>query len=1015
MADLDLLQGTLDTLVLKTLSWGPRHGYAVARWIKETSDGSITVEDRALYVALHRLEERGWIEAQWGLSENNRKAKYYELTARGPPPTQTEVGRLHDLRERRLQDSPRRLSPTTPPPRRRNNSEESTMSNSEPPRPPRKLFHHFTTRASIQHEIDDELRFHLETRVEELVRAGRSPDEARRIALQEYGDVAAARAQLAQIDRRRIQRASVREWLSSWMQDLKFGVRSLRARPGFAATVILTLTLGIGANAAIFSVVDSVLLRSLPFTRPDRIVTLWETYRSNVDSRSEASYPDYLDWRARNHSFVDIGGYHGSGISFGAQSPVPLPAARSTANFFSVLGVRPALGRTFVQGEDAPDAPPVAILSYSFWQQQFAGDSGVVGRSITIDGKPATIVGVLPQDFEFAREGAAVMWLPINRFARAREQRGNHWLDAVARLRDGVTLGAAASDMSRIMVDLAREYPESNAGRDGQVIAVRDDLVGSVRPLVLLVYSAVAVMLLVACANVANLLLMRAADREREIAVRVALGAGRARLVRQLLTESMVLAAIAGTLGVLLARFGATALVGAVPARMRATIPSLGHANVDARVVVYSCVVSIVAGLLFGVVPALRGSRVHDALKVGSRGNTRGRRLRDLLVVAEVALTIVLMSGAALFGRSLAKLLSMSLGFTAEHVVTAGVLLPTAAYGPNDAARVTFFDRLMPAVRSLPGVKDAGMVTKLPLDWGNSTGFEIVGRPPSRPGEYPTASYRAASPDYFAALRIPVIEGRDFDEADRDKAPNVAIVNRAFANAYFGGKSPIGQGILLDTADTARIVGLVGDVPIGKIEDKIPPTLYLPFAQDAEIFMQIVVRTTGDPTAIGGSIARTVAGIDPRVAVTPAVTMDRLLSQSTSIFMRRFPLLLVGVFAIATLALALVGIYGVVSYAVASRTRELGVRLALGASPRAVATLVVRHGAWMAAAGVAIGLVAAALLGRFVSGMLYGISAHDPISYELVALLLGGAAIAATLLPARRAGRVDPATALRAE
>ncbi len=888
------------------------------------------------------------------------------------------------------------------------------MTDPNSPRP-RKLFRLSTTRASIQHEIDDELRFHLDARADALVRLGHSSDDARRIALNEYGDIAAARAQLAQIDRRRLGRTALREWFSSLEQDLKFGLRGLRARPAFAATVILTLALGIGANAAIFSVVDAVLLQPLPFAHPERLVHLWEVYHSNVDSRSEASYPDYLDWRARNHSFSDLGGYNGSGFLLGEEHPVLVGGAKSTSNFFDVLGVHAALGRTFAAGEDAPAAPRVAVLSYGFWERQFARDASVIGRAVTIDGAPATIVGVLPESFEFAREGQADIWMPIDRGTEARQQRGNHWLNIVARLADGTTPAAASADMSRIMRDLARENPETNTGRDGQVVALRDELVGSVRPLILVLYGAVAVMLLVACANVANLLLMRAADREREIAVRVALGAGRARLVRQLLTESMVLAVVGGLLGVLLARGATHALVAAVPSEVRTTIPALATVGVDARVVAYACAVSVFAGLLFGVVPALRTSRsrAYDALRDGARGSSTGRSVRDLLVVAEVALTIVLMSGAALFGRSLMKLLSVHLGFAAEHVITAGVLLPGASYS-KAPERIDFYNRLIPAVHALPGVESVGLVTKLPLEWGNSVGFDIAGRAPAPPGQGPTASYRDASPDYFATLRIPMIAGRTFSDGDGPGAPLVGVVNSAFANAYFPGVDPVGQS--LDFWKThVRIVGVVGDVPIGKLEDKIPPTLYVPLAQDAETFMRLAVRTSGDPAAIGGSLAQVVAKLDPRAALLQPVTMDDLLTRSTSVFMRRFPLLLVGVFALTTLLLALVGIYGVVSYSVANRTRELGIRLALGAQPRNVVTLVVRHGAWMAAAGVIVGVFTTLMLGRFVSGLLYGVSARDPISFEIVALLLGGSAILATLLPARRASRVDPASALRAD
>src|SRR6185503_2481271 len=406
---------------------------------------------------------------------------------------------------------------------------------------PRKLFHIDSTRHSVRTEIDDEMRFHLDARTDELVRAGYSAADARRLALDEYGDVTAARAELAEIDRRRVGRVAIREWLASWTQDVRFAFRGLRARPAFSATVILTIALGIGVNVAIFSVVDSVLLKPLPFAEPDRLVHLWETYHSAVDNRSEASYPDYLDWRARNKTFIDMAGYQGGGFLLGGAHPATIGGAKATANFFDVLGVHAALGRNFIAGEDAVGAPKVAMLSYGFWQTRFAGSTNVVGQSIVLDGTPRTIVGVLPRNFVFARQSAANVWIPIDRGQSAREQRGNHWLNVVARLEPGATVALADADMNDIMRDLARENPRSNAERTAQVRPWRDELVGSVRPILLLLYGAVLVVLLLACVNVAHLLLIRGADRQREMAVRVALGAGKTRLVRQLLTESIVL------------------------------------------------------------------------------------------------------------------------------------------------------------------------------------------------------------------------------------------------------------------------------------------------------------------------------------------------------------------------------------------------------------------------------------------------------------------------------------------
>jgi ABC-type antimicrobial peptide transport system, permease component len=427
-----------------------------------------------------------------------------------------------------------------------------------------KRFFRISNARSVESEVDDEMRFHIQTRIDELMLTGLSHVDAESVAMREFGNLGDARKQLATIDRRRARRGAWREWIASAAQDARFSLRALRARPTFTIATLLTLALGIGGNAAIYSVVYSVLLKPLPFKQPDRLVHLWEVFESKVDSRSEASYPDYLDWRARNHVFSDLAGYHGAGFLLGTDRALVVPGAKSTWNFFDVLGVRPMLGRSFVRGEDDIGAPRVALLSYGIWQTQFAGDSRIVGRPIMLDGAPATIVGVLPRDFQFARQGSAQIWTPIDR-GQMRQQRGSHWLNIVARLRDGVTFASASDNMSGIMRDLAREYPASNGGRDAQTVPLRDELVGSVRPLLLVLYGAVAVVLLVACANVANLLLMRGADRQREFAVRVALGAGRGRLVRQLLTESLLLSVCGAALGLILAEVGVRSLIATIP------------------------------------------------------------------------------------------------------------------------------------------------------------------------------------------------------------------------------------------------------------------------------------------------------------------------------------------------------------------------------------------------------------------------------------------------------------------
>jgi putative ABC transport system permease protein len=880
----------------------------------------------------------------------------------------------------------------------------------------RRLPHVGPTRHSIERDVDDEMRFHIQARIEDLMRQGKSRGDAESTALREYGDLAAARSELASIDRRRARQGAWREWLGSLGQDIRFGIRGLRSRPAFTITVLLTIALGVGANAAIFSVVDSVLLRPLPFAQPNRLVHLWETYEGKVDQRSEASYPDYLDWRARNAVFSDLAGYHGGGFLLGSTQPSTVVGGKVTANFFDVLGVHAIVGRTFAANEDAVGAARVVLLTYGFWQREFGGDRTVAGRPITLDGAQATIVGVLPESFRFGLFGDAQIVVPIDRAQGGRINRGNHWLKVVGRLRDGVELPAAGRNMSAIMHDLAKEYPPTNAGRDGLVVRLHDEMVGSVRPVLLLLYGAVVVVLLIACVNVANLLLIRGADRHREIAVRVALGAGKSRLIRQLLTESVLLAGCGGVLGLGVAKLGVQALLGILPARQMRGFPTLTAISLDSRIVVYALLVSLAAGVGFGIVPALRITRLalNDALRSAGRGAIGGGgRLRDGLVMGEIALTVILMSGALLFGRSLMRLLAVDPGFRAEHAVTTTVLLPPAKYnmaGPQ----LEFFHRFVDGVRQLPGVQSVGLVSKLPLDFGNSLGFEIVGRPESAPGYMPTASYRQVSTDYFRALGIPLVSGRVFGSGDDAKAPSVGVINRALASTYFHDQDPVGQGLIVGR-DTLRVVGVVGDVPIGNIDDKIPPTLYLSFDKNPQTSMSVVTRTTADPVQVARAIRGVVSAIDPAAALTPASTMDELITQSPSVFTRRFPLYVVGAFALTALLLAVVGIYGVVSYSVAQRTREMGIRMALGAQPRSLLTLVMRQGGSMAAIGIIAGVVLAVTLGRFAEKLLYGVQSTDPLTYVCVVAVLAAVAVGATILPARRATRVDPARALRAD
>jgi predicted permease len=876
--------------------------------------------------------------------------------------------------------------------------------------PGRRAFRVPSTRANVQREVDDEMEFHIATRVEELVRLGRSPDDARRIAIGEFGDVRAARDELTSIDRRRLGKSAAREWIASWGQDVRFAARSLRTRPAFTATVLLTLALGIGANAAIFSAVDSVLLRPLPFAQPGRLVHLWETFESKVDRRSEASYPDYLDWRARNHSFSDLAGYWGSGFLFGVTQPTLVVGGSTTANFFDVLGVRPILGRGFAPGEDEPGAPRVALVTYGFWLRQLAADTAAVGRPITLNGSPTTVIGVLPSSFRFDRLGNAELWTPIDVSRDFKSHRDNHWLNVVGRLKDGVTQSEAAHDISTIMGALARDYPESNAGRDGQVVPLQKEFVGSIEPVLLLLYGAVVLVLMIACVNVANLLLIRGTDRNREMALRAALGAARGRLVRQLLTESLMLGVLGGVLGLGVAALGLRWLTGAIPTALERQMAMLKHVSLDPRIVAYGLVLSIATSIAFGIVPALRMTwNSYETLRSGDRGSTRSAgRLRDALVVGELALTVVLLSGMMLFGRSLIRLLNINPGFRADHLVTATVVLSPRA------PPVATFSRLTARLQALPEVKAVGLVSRLPLSFGGSAGFDIIGQPTPQPGREPLATFRQADPGYFSAAGIPVLRGRAFTSGDQQGAPMAVVVNQALVKAYFPGVYPIGQR-LYAFRDTLYIVGVVGDVSIGNIDERIPPTMYASFAQVPQSFMGVVIRTSQAPSGVARELRGVLAPIDPAASMTNAAAMTDVIGDSQSVFLRRYPLYLVGAFAFTALVLAIVGIYGVVSYSVSQRTREMGIRTALGASARSLAGLAMRHGLRMAISGIVIGLVGAIAAGRLVASMLYGVAPTDVVAYGVAALALGTFALCATVLPARRAARVDPAVALRGD
>jgi predicted permease len=884
----------------------------------------------------------------------------------------------------------------------------------------RRLFRLPPSPRTAAHAVDDELRFHLESRVQELVARGATPADAGRTAAREFGDLAAARVELTAIDRDRLARTARAEWWEGWWQDLRFAARALRRRPGFTAAALLTLALGLGVTGAVFAVADAALLRPLPYAAPDQLVHVWRTAASEPDAKGDLSYPELLDLRERARTLAGVAGYHSNRVVLGvADRPRVLWAGKTSANFFSLLGVRPAAGRFFAEGEDAPGAGRVAVLSHGLWQRQYGGDPSVVGRAVQLDGAPYTVVGVLPADFQFAPVGAADVWVPFDRPASWRASRTMSWFRAFARLRAGATPEEAAREVRAVAAALSREHAESAAERGMRLTPLRDEITGPVRPVLMTLVVAASLVLAVALANVANLLLVRGTARGRELGVRAALGAGNGRLARQLLTEGVVLALLGGTLGLGLAHAGARALLAAIPPERMRTMPYL-HDVGGWRLAAGTLGVALLAGAAFGALSAARlvRPRLAEALRQG-RGlsdGAQGGRLRDGLVAAELGLTVVLLAGAALLGRSLAQLVALDPGFRAERVATAFIPLPRVAYA-SGAARVAFFGGVEERVRALPGVEAVGLTTKLPLDPGNSSSYQVTGEPEPPPGRAPSANFRSVSRDYFRAMGIPLVRGATFPERADSAAPRVVVVSASLAREAFGREDPVGRRLTLgaSSVEPATVVGVVGDVTTGRLEDGAEPTYYLPFAQAPDASMRVVVRTRGDVAGLDAAIRGIVRELDPEVALYQVYPMESLVRQSESVFLRRFPLLLVGAFAGAALLLAVVGTHGVVSYTVAQRVRELGIRVALGAASRNVLALVVGHVARVAAAGIGAGLVLAVVLARAASGLLYGVRATDPATYVAVAATLALVAAAAAALPARRATRVDPAITLRGD
>ena len=805
--------------------------------------------------------------------------------------------------------------------------------------------------------------------------------------------------------------------MGNLMQDLRYGVRMLVKNPGFALVAILTLALGIGVNTAIFSVINAVLLRPLPYEQPERITMVYSTNEKRGVRRNPFSYLNFADYRAGQQSFEAMAAYSEASAALSGEQPEQIQGIATSTDIFKVLATNAAKGRTFNDEDEREGGAPVVVLSHGTWQRRFGSDPNIVGRQISLDGRSKTVVGVLPENFQFLfASEQPEFYVPLDPKSEMNVQRGAIYLRVIGRLKPGVSIQQASAEMRTIAGRLSEQYKAENANRSVNLVPALEDMTSSLRPTLLVLLGAVGFVLLIACANVANLLLARAAGRGREIAIRVAHGASRLRIIRQLLTESMLLAIIGGLLGLLIAVWGVELLSAVVPAN----IPRFDQTRVDFYVLGFTLLASVLTGLIFGLAPALQASRLdlNEALKEGGRSATGGRvrnRVRSFLIVSEVALSLVLLVGAGLLIKSFIELRNVNPGFDAQNSLTASVSLPSVKYD-DDAKVLNFYRQTIERASQLSNVEAVGAIMPLPL--GNnamSISFTVDGRPEPPPGERQSSGARIITPGYFRAMGVPLIKGRVFTDEDKPESPKVIVINETLARRFFPGEDPLGKRLRLGMNNiNGEIVGVVGDVRHGSIDEEAGPEFYVPLAHVPIGDMAIVVRTKGgDPAQLAPTLRQLVREIDKDQPLFEVRTMTSLVS--SSIARQRFSMTLVALFAVLALILASVGIFSVMSFLVTQRTHEIGIRMALGAQTSDVLRMVLKQGMFFTLIGLGVGLIAAFALTRLMGGLLFQVRATDPLTFIGVSLLLIIVALIACYIPARRATRVDPMRALHYE
>jgi macrolide transport system ATP-binding/permease protein len=865
-------------------------------------------------------------------------------------------------------------------------------------------------RKRYANELDEEMAFHREQTVMELVEDGMQPEAARYAAMRRFGNSTRIKERSQEI---------VEFKLETVVQDLRFALRQFRRNPGFAATAIVILALGMGASVAIFAFVDAALLKPLPYAQPWRLVSVRE--RGANFYGGPLSYPDYVDWKRTNTVFSSMAAYGGTGYDLSTPSGTePVPGARVGTEFFRTLGIKPALGRDFEAREELPGASPVVMLSYGAWARRYGGRADVVGRAVTLSGEAYTVIGILPREFQFAPRDNAEFWTPLVPTRECDQRRSCHDLRALARLKAGATVAGAQDQIETIAAQLERMYPDSNRGQGASVISLSEAIVGDIRPILLVLLGGAGLLLLIACVNVASLLVVRAESRRREIAVRGALGASRARLRRQFATEGVVLMGAGTAAGLALASGGMRLLSGMISKQMMIGMPYLRGLRLNAHALLFAGLLAVIAATLFSATPMLHLflSKMRDGLTEGSRGSagTLWRRMGANLVVIELATAVVLLTGAGLLGRSLYGLLHVDLGFAADHLAIIHVGLPDRAFSKDEQV-VGFERQLIQRVEDLPGVESAALTSLPPVSCNCNTDWvRFVGKPYN--GVHNEVNERDVTAAFFTTLHAKLVSGRYFGADEDGTKPTVILVNEAFARKYFPGEDPIGK-IVGDTALTAkklrRIVGVVADFKDEGLDDPHWPTEYFAFEQNTDTDFSLLVRTKQDPASIVPLLGSTVHGVNVLAGVDEGASLDERINDSYTAYIHRSTAWLVGGFAALALLLGVVGLYGVIAYSVSQRTREIGVRMALGAQRSSVYSLVLGEATRLIAAGIVLGLASAVGAAWLMRKLLFGVQAWDVSTLAAVAVLLGGSALLASYFPARRAASVNPIEALRSE